>query len=95
MLKNNQGPSGTYGDAPAPVSGMNARKKYDIVCYNCNKYGHVDYFWPLPDHHTQVINWVDSLQMGAVLIQNYNRYTITLTWILIYTCSDDSVTNNL
>ena len=44
MFTQKRTPSDVGGNAPAPVDGKDGQTKTDIMCYKCNKTGHMAYF---------------------------------------------------
>ena len=95
MFIHKQKSSGASDGVPALVDGTNVRTYSDIMCYNCNSPGYIAYYCPHSDYITQGINLFTLLHMGVVFTHHDNRDTIPLTWIMIDTCSTDSVTKNL
>ena len=70
------------------VPGKDGNLYSNTECYTCRSYGH--FFDQYPDKETKAIH---IAMIGVILMQNGNA--INKTWILLDTCSTDSVTNNL
>jgi len=89
-----------------PVPGISGRLEPTVTCYNCNRLGHFSYDCPQTESsnggsgngrgrgrggRTGYVN----VHVGMFFAQHPEKNLISRSWILLDTCSTNSVTNNL